>query len=286
MGLYMSTPIGFDIFFHVFSYQPSIEFGSSLNRSHNLFGFTLPRYFFLSYIYYLCSYVGLPVFFMIVILVSYPLYSIVIAMKYKKRGLFVIDFLTLIFCFLLVVFYSALSLSLLWFIAFILTRKKIFSFGFFHPVALVFLPIVILINRRWAMQYVFVLSFTCFSLFSLIGLDIDVFSVSLAAPVTVSFENFWAIITKSILIKYKEFSLLLILAFAYFFTRRIRICGFSSKVVSILFISLLIILTPIVHERSLKGLVMKGEFALVSAVLLGQLTEKSYNQYKKLRVAQ
>jgi muramoyltetrapeptide carboxypeptidase LdcA involved in peptidoglycan recycling len=55
--------------------------------------------------------------------------------------------------------------------------------------------------------------------------------------------------------------------------------------VGILFISLLIILTPAVYERSLKGLAMRGELTLVSAVLLGQLTEKSYHQYKKLRGA-
>jgi hypothetical protein len=61
---------------------------------------------------------------MIVILVSHPLYSIVIAMKHKKMGLFVIGFVIFIFCFLLAVFYSALSLSLLWFIALFLNEKK------------------------------------------------------------------------------------------------------------------------------------------------------------------
>ena len=64
-----------------------------------------------------------------------------------------------------------------------------------------------LINHRWAMQYVFVLSFICFALFSLIGLDIEVVSASSAAPVTVSFEKFWATNTKSILLQYREFYL-------------------------------------------------------------------------------
>jgi hypothetical protein len=283
VSLYISIPIGFDLFFHVFSYQPSVEFGSSLNRSHTLFDFVVPRYIFLSYIYYLASYLGFPIFFIIIFLVGFPLNSILTALILKKRRAYLFDFLVLIFCCLLTLFFSALSLSLLWFVAFLYTRQKIFSFGFFHPVAIIFLPLIMLINRAWMLKYIFILSLFSLALFILIGLDVDVYSRSLAAPFVISFDNLFHITIESILLKKKEFSLVLLLAAFFFFTRRIRISGFSSEGFSLFFVCFSILIAPIAHERSIKGIALKGEVDLVFGVLSGQLTENSYHLFRELR---
>lgn len=278
-SLYMSLPLGFDLFFHIFSYQPSPEFGLSLNRGHYIFGKEVPRYLFLSGVYSFSSLVGFPIFWCAVIIVTVPFYFLIKEMFVNRKVLFVSDYILLVSVFILMVFYSALSVSIIWILVFLYTRKPIFGFGIFHPAALLFLPILIS-YFRFKFRYLFSCFFLLLVLLYFLGSGGQ---QSMALPVVVELHNIVDIVILVLKLKYKEFSFVLFLAAFLFIFRRFRVP--RIRVMSVFLISLcsVLISIPLNHERSMKHFLFDGRSYVFQKIVSGSIRSDDYATFSSLR---
>ena len=148
----MNNSIGFDIYWHATSYYYYDEF---LNYSDEFFGQLItPRYLILSYIYEVSSRLGIPIAVIASLLVAVPIYYF-----YQNNSSRKITFVDII-CggvFLAIsFFYSGLSLSLIWALTLIKTKRNFFYLGaFFHPGSvMIFFIISAYLGLRHFFQYV------------------------------------------------------------------------------------------------------------------------------------
>lgn len=143
--LIFSNSLGFDMYHHVSAYY---FYDVKAERSYNFYDLlSLPRYFFLSYVYGLSSWAGIPIGYTVLTLCLFPWNSIIFSVqKLSEKGrVRNVDIITLALSTVTIFFYSGLSLSLLWLLAYIYTGKRVFLTGaFFHPVGLVLFVILIL----------------------------------------------------------------------------------------------------------------------------------------------
>jgi hypothetical protein len=157
---FISTSTGFDFYAHSVSYY---FFDEVINQSDLIFGrIVQPRYMLLSFIYEAFSRAGIPLGFVSTFLLIYPIYNIVIFLNkqrikkinshYSLYQIFIISFL-----FYSSILYSALSLVLLWLLAFALTRRKIFLLGgLFHPIGVIFTIIaLVFISKKTLFKFIF-----------------------------------------------------------------------------------------------------------------------------------
>ncbi|WP_237287694.1 hypothetical protein [Vibrio floridensis] len=164
--VFFCNSTGFDFYSHSISYY---FYTYNLNATDLLFEHVeLPRYWFLSYLYSFSSKFGLPIGWLSVFLILFPVISLGSLLKrfnYSSKvplSYFSIMLLTLMLSF----FYSGLSLSLLWFLAFYFTRKTIFLIGgVFHPVGFLVFSIGVFFLGRRLVFYCFVVAFIVFCYF-------------------------------------------------------------------------------------------------------------------------
>ncbi|MBQ4860874.1 hypothetical protein J8L98_04080 [Pseudoalteromonas sp. MMG013] len=150
--LFACNSTGFDFYSHSVSYY---FYDSVINSSDLLFGHVvLPRYLMLSYIYEFFSRLGIPLGWVSMILIVYPVNKIAVglinnATNVCGKSYSVYVCVLMGFSFLLCFFYSGLSLVLLWFLAYLITKKRVFLFGgVLHPVGIViFLAGLIFLKR-------------------------------------------------------------------------------------------------------------------------------------------
>lgn len=152
-----SISMGFDLYAHgvIFYFYEYI-----LNPADLLFNeIVLPRYLLLSYIFEITRRLGIPLGVVSLILIVYPTYNIAATIsRINNTNLNIINSGIIMVVFLLSFFYSGLSLTLLWLIALLITKKKIFLMGaLFHPVGLVLVTIFILVTRIFLFRYFFML---------------------------------------------------------------------------------------------------------------------------------
>lgn len=147
--LLMSNSTGFDMYSHSANYYYEVPTG----KSYVFFDIViLPRYFFLSYIYEFFSSMGIPLGYVFVGLCLYALNSIVKSMEVVSvdNQINIRNVIFLFLSYFLVFFYSGLSLSLLWSLAYLLSGRKVFLFGaYFHPISfLLFFLITIFTDKK------------------------------------------------------------------------------------------------------------------------------------------
>lgn len=136
--------------------------------------YDIPRYLLLSVIYEIFSRIGIPMGFTIVFMVITPVMSIFssssLIYKVKKITLWQTHVAPVVVTFIVALssfFYSALSLTLLWALAFLLTKKKYFLVAIlFHPLAAV---IFILTSGREVILYIIKFYLLFFSFIYFIG---------------------------------------------------------------------------------------------------------------------
>lgn len=130
----------------------------------------MPRYLLLSYIYEITRRLGIPIGVVVTFLVVYPAYTIgsYISNNTKRKSLGVSQILIVFSVFLLSLFYSGLSLVLLWLMTLLITRKKVFLLGvLFHPLGLVLGMLLTLFFKNYLKAYFFIV-FTLFLSFYLL----------------------------------------------------------------------------------------------------------------------
>jgi len=155
VSLLSGNTSGFDIYSHYLAYADLSNL-QNVYKTYDFFGYVFPRYFLLSYIYEIITVIGLPFIPSVALLVSVPLFYISLYVRefsYSKAGgknyrlilVILVSFVSLI----LTVYYSALSLSLLWFIAWLVSRKRFFIIGFFfHPLS-AFSLVFLFLKSTW-----------------------------------------------------------------------------------------------------------------------------------------
>lgn len=152
--LFFSNSTGFDFYAHAVSYY---YYNEPINSSYLLFEhIILPRYLFLSVIYEYFASIGFPLGWVVSFLILFPVYKIFSSEVFSGQKSYhgykiVIIFMVMIFSF----FYSGLSLTFLWLMAFHHTRSKIFLLGgLFHPVGFVlFLLYLCFTSRKHLSQF-------------------------------------------------------------------------------------------------------------------------------------
>lgn len=172
---FFNQSLGFDFYSHSVSYY---FYNESIYRGYvfNDF-FILPRYYLLSYLYETFSRIGIPLGYVSLFLVLYPaktifetIYNDSISTEYgKKIKLFHVLFILVTF--LLVFFYSGLSLVLLWTMAYIISNKKQFIIAsLFHPLGIIFFVLVIVLSKKSDLKYFFKY-ITCFIIFVFVDVN-------------------------------------------------------------------------------------------------------------------
>jgi hypothetical protein len=135
---FASVSTGFDFYAHSVSYY---FYDEMLNKSDLISEVIVqPRYLLLSLIYEFFSRIGLPLGFVASVLLLLPIYHISKYIdkeaRYNKYSLFQI--ILIWFILFLSIFYSGLSLVILWLFAFTLTKNRLFLLGaLFHPFGIV-----------------------------------------------------------------------------------------------------------------------------------------------------
>ena len=278
--LYSSVPIGFDLFHHVFTYEMGYEMSQRMNAGHEFFGINIPRYLLLSSIFNLSSLIGVPIFLCITLLVAAPLNSIIMEFISKRR-ITISDLLLLLFSLLFTIYFSGLSLSMLWFIAFFYTKKKVFAFGFFHPVSLLLTPLYCLINRSLIPRYL--ISFPLF--LSVVYMLPFYPSTTIKQGITISPDlgDLMVLAEYAITAKGLEFSIISIFLVSFYFTRNLYVfsIGYKNAVIGLAVISASTIF--MVAENSLKYFLVNGHPELMAYVYFGLIDENTYKFFLGLR---
>lgn len=157
--LIMSNSTGFDLYSHstihyYYKYEPHGAF-------YNIFDIiVLPRYFLLSYIYETTSYLGIPLGYIAIALVVYPLNTIIVEIQRNIYDNSIdLKYILIIFMALFSIFlYSGISLSLVWAFAYLLSSKKRFLLGaLFHPIGVVIFIAITLVSKRLKLKHLIIL---------------------------------------------------------------------------------------------------------------------------------
>jgi hypothetical protein len=154
---FINNSTGFDFYGHSVSYY---YFNETLNHSDILFtGIVQPRYLLLSLVYEMASRIGIPLGYIALVLLLIPVYIISrnIVSKYNKKGR---EYFSLYQAGILIlllfpsIWYSSLSLVVLWISAFIVTREKKYLIGsLFHPIGILMALIVLFFTSRRDLIY-------------------------------------------------------------------------------------------------------------------------------------
>ncbi|TYK65328.1 hypothetical protein [Colwellia echini] len=177
--VFMSTSTGFDFYSHAVAYY---FYDMLLYNADLLLGeIVLPRYWLLSYLYEITSRIGIPIGFVSLFLIVFPVYSIVSSYENTENDNGLESYsLVELFSFLLLIiisfFYSGASLASLWFLALLKTKKTVFLVGgLLHPIGIILFGIgSLILNYKIFIRFVIllflVMSFfyvcTYFSLFT------------------------------------------------------------------------------------------------------------------------
>lgn len=161
---FTSQTTGFDLYSHAISYY---YYEQSINHSYLFFNqIVLPRYSLLSIFYEFASRIGVPVALFAFILTSIANYLILKTILRSNR-LYIYDLFLINIVIILNLFYSGLSLVLLFLLAYIKTKKTPLILGsLFHPVGiLLFFPLII-INKKLFSYLIIITLFTIFLFYS------------------------------------------------------------------------------------------------------------------------
>lgn len=135
--IFGAQSIGYDLYAHSLIYYFNNE---SITHSY-LFDdlkLILPRYLLLSYVYEIFREIGIPSGWIALMLTFVPIISIHSTIAKWDKGLHYLRPILVLLCVLASYFYAGLTLSLLWLVALIVTKRKLFIIGsFFHPVGLI-----------------------------------------------------------------------------------------------------------------------------------------------------
>lgn len=163
-----SFSTGFDLYAHSVIYY---IYDYPNTHAYLLFEkIVMPRYLLLSYIYEITRRLGIPIGVVVVTLVSYPVYNMgkYMSNNIKKGALSISQIFIVVSILILSFFYSGLSLVLLWLMALLITRKKIFLIGvLFHPLGLFLGGLLCLFFRSYLKGYIIIISVTLISFFLL-----------------------------------------------------------------------------------------------------------------------
>lgn len=158
--LFLSNSTGFDFYSHSVMYYYHNE---AVGKFYSFFDLiVLPRYFLLSYIYEFSSVIGVPLAYIAIILILYPLNTIIkiIEKSSINNKVKTIHIVFLFMTYLLSFFYSGLSLSFLWGIAYFVSGKRIFLIGlFFHPVGIILYLMITASSKVLKFKYLIIAIF-------------------------------------------------------------------------------------------------------------------------------
>ena len=116
----------------------------------------MPRYLLLSYILEATRRLGFPTGIVVSFLIIYPVYNIGkhISSQNKRIVLSFSQVFIVLSILILSLFYSGLSLVLLWLMALLITQRKIFIIGaFFHPLGLILGTLLSVVFRKYLKTY-------------------------------------------------------------------------------------------------------------------------------------
>lgn len=150
--LLLNNTLGFDLYAHAIMYYYLDTMGIT---TYNFFDtFILPRYFLLSYIYEIATFIGIPIGYVAILLIVYPMHYIlkslllgarienkIISISFSSASLLFVSYI-------LIFLYSSLTMVMLWLIAFSLSGRKIFILGaLFHPIGSIFYILYFISNK-------------------------------------------------------------------------------------------------------------------------------------------
>ncbi len=257
----------------------SNEFALQMNRSVFLFGFEFPRYLVLSGIYHVSSFIGFPIFFVIAFLIYLPFFHILRSIFYSNRKVSIFDLCVVSVVFLTIFFYSALSLSILWFIAFYYTRKFIFSLLYFHPISLAFLPFIWFFQRKILFRHILTNSFLFFALnYFLSGGG----SSSMAKPIEVDSINFFNVVLYAVGSKYKEIVVMASFPFLYMITNIVTIGKIKSNTMLLLMILSLLFFVLVLPNNSVKNRLLIADYWVIE-IFTANIGIEDYEYYRGQR---
>jgi hypothetical protein len=144
---FFSNTTGFDFYAHSTIYYYN---NIPITHSDRLFEIiVLPRYLFLSTLYEISSRIGVPIGITTTILILTPCYSIFKIID-KENIYNVLSLVIVIATFILSANYSGLFISILYILAFLLTKNPFFIIGgFFHPIGAVLMLGTLLITKQY-----------------------------------------------------------------------------------------------------------------------------------------
>lgn len=214
-----SFSTGFDLYAHSVIYY---IYDYPNTHAYLLFEkIVMPRYLLLSYIYEITRRLGIPIGVVVVTLVSYPVYNMgkYMSNNIKKGALSIPQTSIIVSIIILSLFYSGLSLVLLWLMALLVTRKKIFLVGvLFHPLGLILGGLLCLFFRSYLKNYIIIV-LTFLAALYLLTIQ-EYFTSSMIANIRYELpldnEETMSILRYSYESKVNEFyAMILILVFAY-----------------------------------------------------------------------
>lgn len=167
-SLFSFQSIGYDLYahsvIHHFNYEKITYVFTLFNED-----FIIPRYGLLSYLYEFSRYIGIPIGWIALALVYVPVFTLSkITINYNYHVNRIIYTILGIILMVLIYFYSAMSLVIIWFLALILTRNKIFLIGTtFHPAGfLLGLLYAIIFSNRLKNLIIFIFPFAIMAFLS------------------------------------------------------------------------------------------------------------------------
>ncbi len=221
-----SFSTGFDLYAHSVIYY---IYDYPNTHAYLLFEkIVMPRYLLLSYIYEITRRLGIPIGIVVVTLVTYPVYNMgrYISSNIKKGTLSISQIFIVASIVILSFFYSGLSLVLLWLMALLVSKKKIFLVGIlFHPLGLVLGGLLCLFFRSYLKHYIIIV-LTFLAVLYLLTIQ-EYFTSSMVAnikyEILIDNEETVDLLRYSYERKVNEFyAMFLILVFAYLSKTKLR----------------------------------------------------------------
>lgn len=240
--------MGFDLYAHGVLFY---FFEYTLNPSDLLFDkVVLPRYLLLSYIYEITRRLGIPLGIVVLFLVCFPCYTVSKKFTNKKNyKINTIEAFILIVMINLCLFYSGLSLVLLWLIALLITKKKIFLIGgLFHPVGIVLSFILVIFNRKYLTQFFINLILFLFILYLLSKWGYFSSSQSpyiFRNEISLDKDNLLKLLTRSLESKFREIGGLLFIGLTSFLAKS-KLANMINKIRKIYINNILVIFFQII----------------------------------------
>lgn len=217
---------GFDLYAHSVIYY---KFEYPISHTYLLFEeIVMPRYLLLSYIYEITRRLGIPIGVVAFILVAFPTYNLAlyISQNSRKNSLQISNIFILGSILLLTLLYSGLSLVLLWIIALLTTRKKVFLLGIlFHPLGLILGLMSSLVFREYLKTYIYIVFIFFMSLYLLSSQAYFTSSipVNIKYKVTLDKDEISKLFSTAFDSKANEFyGIFIILTFSYFAQTKLK----------------------------------------------------------------